>query len=62
MPLFAVARSIGPLNAIVRRGWMLKPSSVLITSMSAQSDGRTVQFGLGRFTRKPVFWLASGTV
>ena len=30
------------------RGWMLKPSSVLSTATSAQSDGRVAQSGCGR--------------
>ena len=41
------------------RGWVLKPSSVLITSMSAQSDGRTAQSGLGSLTRLKVFCVQS---
>src|SRR5262245_59693816 len=53
---------MGPSKAIDRRGCRLKPSSVLITSMSAQSDGRSAQDGLGRFTRRPVFWVRSFTV
>jgi hypothetical protein len=32
----------------------LNPSSVLSTSMSAQSDGRTAQSGFGSWTRRPV--------
>jgi hypothetical protein len=46
--------SIAPVNGIEIRGWTLKPSSVLRTSMSAQSDGRTAQSGFGRSTRSPV--------
>jgi hypothetical protein len=53
---------MGPLNGIARRGWRLKPSSVLRTSMSAQSDGRATQSGFGRFTRTPVRWLGSSSV
>src|SRR5437899_3976738 len=33
-----------------------------MTSMSAQSDGRTEQSGFGKFTRSPVSWLSSGCV
>jgi len=52
--LETVERSIGPENGIEILGWMLKPSSVLRTAMSAQSDGRAAQFGVGRSTRSPV--------
>ena len=52
--LETVVGSIGPENGIVMRGWMLKPSSVFSTASSAQSDGRAVQDGNGRFTRRPV--------
>ena len=54
--------SIGPVNGIEIRGCMLKPSSVLRTSMSAQSDGRTAQSGFGRLTRRPVFCDQSNVV
>jgi hypothetical protein len=60
--LLTVDTSIGPENGMDRRGWRLKPSSVLMTSISAQSDGRTAQSGLGSFTRTPVFWSWSSTV
>jgi hypothetical protein len=60
--LLTVDTSIGPEKGIDRRGCRLKPSSVLMTSMSAQSDGRAPQFGFGRFTRSPVFWSSSLTV
>jgi hypothetical protein len=33
--LLTVVTSIGPLNGIDRRGWTLKPSSVLMTLMSS---------------------------
>ena len=46
--------SIEPVKGIEIRGWTLKPSSVLRTSMSAQSDGRAAQSGFGRSTRRPV--------
>ncbi len=62
LSLVAVARSIGPENGTEIRGWMLKPSSVLSTSMSAQSEGRTAQFGFASATRTPVIWLSSGVV
>jgi hypothetical protein len=35
---------------------------VLITSRSTQSEGRTVQSGLGKLTRNLVLWLGSETV
>ena len=59
--LETVERSIGPENGTETRGWMLKPSSVLSTSASAQSVGRAAQSGLGRFTRRPVACVASST-
>ena len=62
MLLFTVETSIGPENGMDRRGCMLKPSSVLMTSRSSQSDGRTLQSGLGRSTRSPVCWAWSSTV
>ena len=46
--------SIAPVNGIEIRGCTLKPSSVLRTSMSWQSDGRAAQSGFGRSTRRPV--------
>jgi hypothetical protein len=49
--LDTVETSIGPENGIEIRGWMLKPSRLLMTSMSAQSEGRTAQSGFGRSTR-----------
>src|SRR5947208_9081942 len=60
--LLTVDRSIGRENGMDRRGWRLKPSSVLMTSISAQSDGRPAQSGLGSVTRTPVFWSWSSTV
>src|SRR3989442_370988 len=62
LALLTVATSIAPENGIETRGCMLKPSSVLSTSMSRQSETRTAQFGLGRFTRTPVLWLGSAAV
>src|SRR2546426_2869565 len=62
LPLLTVATSIGPENGIDTRGCRLKPSSVLSTSMSRQSETRTAQSGLGRLIRTPVLWLGSGTV
>ena len=52
--LLTVDTSIGPLKGMESRGCVLNPSRVLITSMSAQSDGRVAQFGFGRLTRMPV--------
>ena len=60
--LDTVERSIGPENGIEIRGWMLKPSSVSSTAMSAQSDAWVAQSGLGRSTRRPVIWVESRTV
>src|SRR5207244_13651851 len=60
--LFTVATSMAPENDTEMRGCRLKPSSVLSTSMSAQSFGRAAQFGLGRATRTPELWLGSATV
>src|SRR5262245_1474329 len=60
--LLTVATSIGPLNWIDRRGWRLKPSSVLMTLTSAKSDGRLAASGSGRLTRRFVNWLESATV
>src|SRR2546425_154542 len=60
--LVAVVRSIGPSNGIDTRGRRLKPSRVLMTSRSSQSEGRAEQSGLGILTLSPVFWLGSTTV
>src|SRR2546425_70162 len=60
--LLTDAGSIGPVKGMEMRGWRLKPSSVLSTSMSAQSLGNVAQFGLGRLTRTPVRWVRSRTV
>src|SRR5262245_25135609 len=60
--LVTVETSIAPSKAIRTRGCRLKPSRVLITSMSWQSDGRWAHEGLGSRTRRPVFWLRSCTV
>src|SRR5215471_8715121 len=60
--LETVLRSIGAENGIEMRGWMLKPSSVSSTSMSAQSEEFFVQSGFGRSTRRPVSCDASGVV
>src|SRR3990172_1206188 len=54
--------SIASLNGTAIRGWRLNPSSVLRTSMSWQSEGRTVQSGLGSATRTSVIWDRSRTV
>ena len=62
MLLFTVAGSMSPVNGTVRRGCVEKPSSVLITSMSAQSLGRTAQSGLGSWTRRKVLFDQSRTV
>ena len=51
--LETLATSIAPVKGIESRGWILKPSSVLSTSMSAQSEGRTVQLGLGGRPARP---------
>src|SRR5215212_3980967 len=56
------SKSIGPSKGIAKRGCRLKLSKVLVTSIFWQSETRTVQSGLGKFIRSPVFWLASGTV
>ena len=60
--LVTVERSIGPENGIEMRGWMLKPSSVSSTAMSAQSDACVAQFGFGRSTRRPVSCVESAVV
>src|SRR2546422_2034457 len=60
--LLTDAGSIGPVKGMEMRGWRLKPSSVLSTSMSAQSLRNVAQFGLGRLTRTPVRWVRSRTV
>jgi len=41
---------------------LVDPSSVFSTSMSAQSELKTAQFGLGRSTRTRLSWDASGVV
>src|SRR5215813_13018764 len=60
--LLTVATSIAPSKGMDSRGWRLKPSSVLMTARSSQSDWRTAQSGKGKLTRRRVFCLASGTV
>ncbi|TME70786.1 MAG: hypothetical protein E6I48_14605 [Chloroflexi bacterium] len=60
--LETVERSIGAENGIEILGWMLNPSSVSRTSMSAQSDGWMAQSGFGRSTRRPVICVPSCTV
>ena len=45
-------RSLRPRGS--SRGWRLKPSSELITSISSQSEGRRSQSSRGRLTRRPV--------
>src|SRR2546426_6541190 len=52
--LLRLETSIDPEKGIESRGWRLKPSSVLMTSTSAQSVGRVEQLSLGRFIRSPV--------
>ena len=52
--LETVERSIGSLNGIEMRGWMLNPSSSFRRSTSTQSLGRMAQLGFATFTRKPV--------
>src|SRR5207245_8042180 len=52
--LLTLETSIAPENGIESRGWRLKPSSVLMTSTSAQSVGRVEQLSFGRFIRSPV--------
>src|SRR5262249_48593191 len=65
--------SMAPVNGTRTRGWMLKPSSVFSSSMSKQSVGTENSAGgggttagqvagFGRLTRRPVFWVGSGTV
>jgi hypothetical protein len=51
-----VARSMSPVNGTVMRGCVLKPSSVLITSMSAQVGDAHRAVGLRQLTRRNVFW------
>ena len=46
---------MGSSKGIVSRGCRLNPSSLLSTSMSAQSDGRAEQSGFGSLTRRNVF-------
>src|SRR5262245_61390195 len=60
--LVTVFTSIGPLKVMDSRGCTLKPSRVLMTSRSSQSEGRAVQSGLGKLICRPVLWLESGTV
>src|SRR5262245_54079427 len=60
--LLTVLTSIGPLNAMDRRGCRLKPSSVLMMLRSAWSDGRLAASGSGRLIRRLVSWLESVTV
>jgi hypothetical protein len=60
--LETVEMSIGPLNGIEMRGWMLNPPSSFNTSTSAQSLGRTAQSGFGRLTRRPVACVRSLSV
>src|SRR5256885_10924080 len=60
--LLTVFTSIAPVKGTVMRGCTLKPSSVLRTSMSAQSDGRALQSGFGRGPRRNVFLEKSGRV
>src|SRR5262245_51201707 len=62
LPLVTLATSIGPSKGIESRGWRLKLSSSLITSRSAQSDGRAAQFGLRRLILSPVLFAGSSTV
>src|SRR6266702_216054 len=57
--LVTVVTSIGPSNGIDSLGPASKPSSVLRTARSSQSDWRTVQSEIGRSTRRPVLWLES---
>ena len=51
-----------PGERIDSRGWTLKPSSVFSTATSSQSQGRAVQSGCGRSTRRPVSRVESGAV
>src|SRR6202043_2945534 len=53
---------MGPSKGIESLGERLKPSSVLRTSRSAQSEGRGPQLGLGSWTLSPVRGRGSGTV
>src|SRR5262245_34125679 len=57
--------SIGPVKGIASLGCRLKPSSVLRTLMSLQSEApgsAQSRPAVGRSTRSPVSWLGSGTV
>ena len=60
--LETVETSIGAENGIEILGWMLNPSRVSRTSMSAQSEGWVAQSGFGRSTRSPVICVSSRTV
>jgi hypothetical protein len=51
--LLTVDTSMSPEKGMDGRGCRLNPSSVLMTSMSAQSDGRTAQSGLGQVHAQP---------
>src|SRR5438093_12340539 len=53
---------MGPSKGIDSLGSRLKPSSVLMTLISSQSEGRSTQLGRGRLTLRPVLWLLSITV
>src|SRR5579871_6914897 len=53
---------MGPEKLMRMRGAVWKPSSWLISCTSWQSLGAVVQSGMGRFTRKPDFWVPSSTV
>ncbi len=60
--LLTEAGLISPVNGIVMRGCVEKPSSSLMTSMSSHSAFLTAQSGLGRLTRRNVFCVQSRTV
>jgi hypothetical protein len=53
---------MGPSKGTESVGERLKPSSVLRTSRSAQSERRAPQFGLGSWTLSPVSCRGSATV
>src|SRR5262245_38241034 len=65
LSLDTVLTSMAAENGTLMRGCRLKPSSVLMTSKSSQvtaAPGDAAQSGLGRFTRRKVFWVKSKTV
>src|SRR4029453_3648293 len=60
--LLTLVGSMGESKGIETRVCSPNPSRVLMTFRSSQYETCTLQSGYGRFTRRPVFWFASGTV